>query len=125
MKVKMVSILVEDPASAHTYYTEVLGFKSHTFMPDHQLAIVMAPDDETATVILEPVSYDYVRTFKNEIYKAGLPYIIFDSKDVQADYEALVAKGVTFKKEPKTDEWGTSAILDDQHGNYIQIHQDL
>jgi len=125
MKVKMVSILVEDPVSAHAFYTEVLGFKSHTYMPDHQLAIVIAPDDETATVILEPVSHDFVRTFKNEIYKMGLPCIIFDSNDVHADYKALAAKGVIFKKEPKTDEWGTSAILDDQHGNFIQIHQDL
>ncbi len=124
MKLKMASIIVEDPISAHAFYTEVLGFKSHTFMPDHQLAIVMASEDKTATVILEPVSYDYVRTFKNEIYKAGLPCIIFEVEDVQAQYDALVAKGVSFKQAPKTTDWGTSAIFDDQQGNYIQIHKD-
>jgi len=124
MKLKMASILVEDPISAHEFYTEVLGFKSHTFMPDHQLAIVMASDDNTATIILEPVSHDYVRNFKTKIYQAGLPCIIFEVDDVQAHYDALIEKGVNFRQPPKTTEWGTSIILDDQHGNYIQLHKD-
>ena len=40
------------------------------------------------------------------------------------EYERLIALGVQFKKEPKTDDWGTSAIFDDTCGNWIQIHED-
>ena len=64
------------------------------------------------------------KNFQTAVYEAGLPCIIFGAKDVQAEYERLKALGVKFKKEPYTDDWGTSAIFEDGFGNYIQLHQD-
>jgi hypothetical protein len=44
--------------------------------------------------------------------------------DVRAEYERLLAAGVSFKGEPAEDPSGISAVFDDGCGNYIQLHQD-
>ena len=125
MTIKMTSIPVKNPIDAHQYYTEVLGFKSHTFMPEAQLAIVVSSEDpDGTTLLLEPLGSPTYQKLQTEAYEHGMPFIILGSDNVQATYEELKAKGVKFKQEPKTTDWGTSAIFDDTCGNFIQIHQD-
>lgn len=121
----MTGVLVEDPNAALKIYTEKLNFKVHTHMPEMQLAIVVSPEDENGTtLLLEPQGDGFAKDFKEKIYSMGMPYIIMGVDDVQKEYERLLALDVKFKKEPTTDDWGTSAIFDDGCGNYIQIHQD-
>ena len=121
----MTGILVADPNEALKIYTEKLNFKVHTHMPEMQLAIVVSPEDpEGTTLLLEPHGDGFAKDFKDKIYQMGMPSIIMGVDDVQKEYERLVALGIKFKKEPNTDDWGTSAIFDDECGNYIQIHQD-
>ena len=115
---------MNDPLAAFKFYTEVLGFVEKMYMPEMFLAIVASPEDPDGTqILLEPRGNYGSREFFDGIYTAGLPVIIFGSDDVQADYEKLKAKGVVFKQEPTTNQWGTQAIFDDTCGNYIQIHQ--
>jgi predicted enzyme related to lactoylglutathione lyase len=124
MKISLVSVSVNDPLAAFKFYTEVLGFVEKMYMPEMFLAIVASPEDPDGTqILLEPRGNYGSREFFDGIYTAGLPVIIFGSDDVQADYEKLKAKGVVFKQEPTTNQWGTQAIFDDTCGNYIQIHQ--
>jgi predicted enzyme related to lactoylglutathione lyase len=124
MKISLTSVSVNDPLAAFKFYTEVLGFKEKTYMPEMLLAIVVSPEDPDGTaILLEPRGNYGSREFFDGIYNAGLPVIIFGSDDVQTDYEKLKAKGVVFKQEPVKNEWGTQAIFDDTCGNYIQIHQ--
>ena len=125
MKIKMTGIPVQDPNAALKIYTEKLNFKVHTHMPEMQLAIVVSPEDENGTtLLLEPCGDGFAKTYKDTIYNMGMPIIIMGVDSVQKEYERLKELGFTFKSEPKTDDWGTSAIFDDQCGNYIQIHQD-
>jgi hypothetical protein len=44
--------------------------------------------------------------------------------DVQAEYDRLLAAGVTFQGEPAEDFSGISAVFDDGCGNFVQLHQD-
>ena len=44
MRLKMCSIHVKDPASAHEFYTGILGFETLMAMPEHNLFIVKDPD---------------------------------------------------------------------------------
>lgn len=125
MQVKMVSVMVPDPAKAHKFYTEVLGFESYMFDPDNYIAIVkssLAPNG--VTILLEPTEpngIEIAKKFKTEIYKMGMPCISFSSPDIEATAEELKAKGVVFKKEPTVTPWGKEAIFDDDNGNYIQL----
>ena len=126
MKVKMTSILVDNPIEAFKFYTEKIGFKELMYMPDMQLAIVVAPDDpDGVAVMLEPNGMEFSQNFQKEAYERGMPVIVFGSNDIQADYERLKNNGVVFKQEPKKTDWGHIAVFDDTCGNYIQIHQDL
>ena len=125
MKIKMTSILVPDPIKAFKYYTEVLGFQELMYMPEHKLAIVVSPEDPNGTsLLLEPQGDGFAKEYKEIIREKKLPYLVLDAPDVQAKYEEFLTKGVEFLAPPKTDDWGTAAIFDDQQGNYLQIHQD-
>ena len=123
MYLKMTSLPVNDPVKAFKFYTEIIGLKEHTFMPEAQLAIVTSEDCKT-TLLLEPKGDGFYDTFQKEVYQKGYPIIILGSDDVQADYERLKSLGVQFKQEPTKTDWGTVATFDDTFGNYIQIHQD-
>jgi len=124
MKISLTSIPVNNPVEAHKFYTETLGFTSKLFMPEAYLAIVVSPEDPNGTsLLLEPNNSPVYKTFQEEIYKMGMPLIIFGTEDINAEYERLKAKGVVFKKTPTKTDWGIEAILDDTCGNYVQIMQ--
>lgn len=127
MRISMVGVFVEDPVKAFSYYTEVLGFEEVMYVPEHYLAIVKSPLDETGTYLLleptEPGGIEVAKTYKKEIYAMGLPVITFSSDDIFKTVDELKSKGVKFKKEPTETEWGYESIFDDANGNYIQLIQ--
>ncbi|GAA0892935.1 hypothetical protein GCM10009122_26140 [Fulvivirga kasyanovii] len=124
MKIGMTSVFVNNPMEAFKFYTEVLGFVKIMYMPEHYLAIVASAEEpEGTTLLLEPNNSPIAQNYQTELRKAGLPCIVFQTDDIQNDYQRLKELGVEFKKEPTQSEWGTEAIFDDTCGNYIQLHQ--
>lgn len=126
MRLKMCSIHVTDPAAAHTFYTEMLGFDTLMAMPEYNLFIIKDPGAPEGAVglLLEPSENPIGANYMNAVYDAGLPAITFGVPDVWAEYARLLAAGVPFRGEPTEDPSGTSAVFDDGCGNYIQLHQD-
>jgi predicted enzyme related to lactoylglutathione lyase len=125
MKIKMASILVNDPNEAFKFYTEVLGFAKLVHMPEANLAIVVSPEEPNGTgLLLEPNDNPIAKPFQQGIFDQGLPIITFGVNDVRQEYERLKALGVVFTQEPTTTEWGTTAVFNDTCGNLIQLHQD-
>lgn len=125
MRVKMCSIHVDDPASAHAFYTGALGFTDLLVSREHNLYIVRSADPRSDVGLLlepsdNPIAADYMRGLRN----AGIPVIVFGVPDVAAEFERLSALGVQFTSEPETGPSGTSATFDDTCGNLIQIHED-
>ena len=124
MKIALVSIFVSDPMKAHTYYTEVLGFTSRLYMPEHYLAIICSPEDPNGVgVLLEPNQNPIASNYQDALWKANLPCMVFGTDNIQGDYERLKAKGVVFRKEPVKTQWGTETVFEDGFGNLIQLHQ--
>lgn len=124
MKISLVSIFVNDPIAAFKFYTETLGFVEKMYVPEMYLAIVASPEDPDGTqVLLEPNSNLGTKAYFDGIYSAGLPVIVFGTKDIHKDYERLRGLGVKFKKEPTTTDTGIEAIFDDTCGNLIQLYQ--
>ncbi|HEY3573486.1 MAG TPA: VOC family protein [Arthrobacter sp.] len=125
MRLKMCSIHVQDPAAAHSFYTETLGFDTLMAMPEHNLFIVRDPGASgTVGLLLEPSDNPVASAYSKGLYDAGIPAIVFGAPDVRAEYERLSAAGVQFRGEPAEDPSGLSAVFDDGCGNYIQLHQD-
>ena len=122
----MCSIHVKDPAAAHTFYTETLGFETLMAMPEHNLFIIKDPgaDDSSVGLLLEPSDNPIGADYMNAVHDAGMPAIVFGVPDVRAEYERLLAAGVQFKGEPAEDPSGISAVFEDGCGNLVQLHQD-
>lgn len=124
MNIKLTSIFVHDPVTAHQYYTEILGFQSFMFMPEARMAIIVSPEDPAGTaLLLEPNENPIAKTYQESLYKANIPVMVFGTKDMDAEYEKLQAKGVVFRSTPVKNDWGSEVVLEDTCGNLIKIHQ--
>jgi predicted enzyme related to lactoylglutathione lyase len=120
----MTSVFVNDPLKAHTYYTEVLGFASRLYMPEHWMAIVTSPEEpDGVALLLEPNQNPIAKNYQEGLYNSNIPCIVFGTNDIQAEYEKLKQKGVVFRNEPKKTEWGIVTMFEDTFGNLIQLHQ--
>lgn len=125
MNIGMVSVFVSNPNEAIKFYTEVLGFIPKMHMPEMYLAIVAAADQPDGTqLLLEPNQNPIAKNYQEALYKAGLPPMVFGTKDIQGEYQRLKAKGVVFRGEPKRSDFGWDVLFEDTFGNLIQLHQD-
>lgn len=123
MHIAMTNVYVNDPLEAFQFYTQVLGFVEHTYMPEHGLAIVTAPEVPDTALLLEPNQNPLASAYQKAVYDAEMPAIVFGTADIRQEYARLIARGVVFRGEPETTEWGTSAVFEDTCGNLIQLHQ--
>jgi catechol 2,3-dioxygenase-like lactoylglutathione lyase family enzyme len=126
MRIVVTSVLVDDQAKAHRFYTEVLGFvtKNDIDLGGARWLTVVSPDDPDGTeLLLEPDGHPAAKPFKAALVEDGIPYTSFGVGDCQAEYERLVALGVAFTQPPTQMGPVTTAVFDDTCGNLIQMAQ--
>ena len=124
MRINLASVLVDDQARALDFYTRVLGFEKKTDIPmgEHRWLTVVGRDQpDGPELVLEPDQHPAAKTFKAALVTDGIPFTSFAVDDVAAEYERLVALGVTFTQPPVDHGPVTTAVLDDTCGNLIQI----
>jgi catechol 2,3-dioxygenase-like lactoylglutathione lyase family enzyme len=109
---KFVSIPVRDQDASLKFFTEKLGFKVATdqFFNEKQRWIeLLIPGAETGLVLFTPEGHE------NRV--GDFQPLSFWCDDVFATAKTMKSKGVEFEKEPKKENWGTSAIFKDVDGN--------
>ena len=124
MRIHLTSVLVDDQEKALQFYTETLGFVKKTDVPvgEHRWLTVVSPEDPDGTeLVLEPDAHPAVGPFKRALVEDGIPFTSFAVDDVAAEYERLVALGVTFTQPPTEMGEVATAVLDDTCGNLIQL----
>ena len=124
MRINVTSVLVDDQAKALAFYTDVLGFVKKTDLPAggaRWLTVVSPEAPDGVELLLEPDAHPAARPFKEALVADGMPYTSFAVDDVQAEFDRLVAKGVTFVQPPTPMGPVTTAVFDDTCGNLIQI----
>jgi catechol 2,3-dioxygenase-like lactoylglutathione lyase family enzyme len=124
MRINVTSVFVDDQAKALAFYTDVLGFVKKTDVPagEHRWLTVVSPDaPDGVELLLEPDAHPAARPFKEALVADGMPFTSFAVDDVQAEFDRLSAKGVTFVQLPTEMGPVTTAVLDDTCGNLIQI----
>ena len=124
MKINVMSVMVDDQASALRFYTEVLGFVKKTEIPlgQHAWLTVVSPEDPDGTELsLEPDEHPAARPFKQALVEDGIPFTSFAVDDVAAEYDRLIGQGVRFTQPPTDMGTVTTAVFDDTCGNLIQI----
>ena len=124
IRVKLMSILVNDQNRARRFYTDVLGFRIKHDIPVGEAAwlTLVAPDDgEGVELLLEPSGHPAAVALQQALYKDSIPLAQLYTEDVAAEFERLKVKGVAFKGEPKTMGPTKYADFDDTCGNLIRL----
>ena len=134
MKIANAQLWVHDQEEALAFYTEKLGMEVRVDvtlpeMGDFRWLTVSPPGQEDFSIVLmaipgEPVmtaeSAEQVRT----VMAMGFAGTVFlTTEDCQADYEALVARGVEFTEAPEERPYGIDAGFRDPSGNAIRLTQ--
>ena len=127
MRVTGVSVPVLDQAKALEFYTETLGFVKKLDIPlgegNRWLTVISKEQPDGPEILLEPapLHFEPAKVFQKALFDAGIPWTQFEVDDVQAEYDRLIEKGVTFQTKPT--EMGTVklVVFEDTCGNKIQL----
>jgi predicted enzyme related to lactoylglutathione lyase len=126
MKIKVMSLYVDDQSKALRFYTEVLGFtKKIDFSqgPYRWLTVVSPEEPEGAELQLALNNHPAAKTYQQAMFEQGQPAAMFFTDDVKGDYERIKARGAEFTMPPTDVTGSTIAKLNDGCGNVIQVTQ--
>lgn len=127
MKIKLVSIHVDDQNKAAEFYGEILGFnKKHDIDVGggfRWLTFVSSDGHDDVELVLEPNANPVAKAYQEGLLKQGIPATAFEVDDVDAEHARLAARGVVFFSEPKQQGPVKLAVFADTCGNLIQIYQ--
>ena len=126
MKIALTSVLVNDQAHAHRFYTEVLGFQTKQDVPMGEarwLTVVSPEGSPDIELLLEPTGHPASAPYQKALYDSGVPATAFASTDIRTEYDRLTGLGVVFRSEPMQMGPVTIAMFDDTCGNLIQLFQ--
>lgn len=125
-----VSIYVLDQNSAYDFYVNKLGFVVHTdapMGPDARWLTVTPKEQPGLEIILMAVkpgmgfTEETAKKMRELVAAGTFGFGVFETKNIQATYEELKAKGVEFTKAPTKEFYGTEALFKDDSGNWFSL----
>jgi predicted enzyme related to lactoylglutathione lyase len=110
MKIKVISIHVDDQSKALHFYTEVLGFAKKTDFSQgpYRWLTVASPEEPNGTELQLALNDNpAAKAYQQAIFQQGQPAAMFFTDDVKGDYERIKARGAEFTM-PPTDVTGST-----------------
>jgi predicted enzyme related to lactoylglutathione lyase len=126
MKIKLMSVYVDDQEKALRFYTEVLGFakKADFRQGPYRWVTVASPEDPDGTELQLALNDNpAAKAYQQAMFQQGQPAAMFFSDDCKGEYERIKARGAEFTTAPTDVTGATIAKLNDTCGNLIQITQ--
>ena len=126
MKLKVMTVYVDDQDKALHFYTEVLGFTKKTDFsngPYRWLTVASPEDPEGTELHLASNHNPAAKTYQQAMFQQGQPAVMFFTDNVQADYERMKARGAEFTIPPTDVTASSIAMLKDTCGNLVQVTQ--
>jgi|SRR5277367_1043486 len=126
MKIKVVSIFVDDQNKALRFYTEVLGFAKKTDFSQgpYRWLTVASPEEPNGTELQLALNENpAAKTYQQAIFQQNQPAIMFFTEDIKGDYEKIKGGGAEFTMPPTDVTGSTIAMLKDTCGNIVQLTQ--
>lgn len=134
MKIANAQLWVQDQEEALAFWTEKVGFEVRADvtlpeMGDFRWLTVSPPGQEDVSIVLmavpgEPMIDQVTQAQIRDLAAKGLAGTVFlTTENCQADYEALVARGVEFTEAPEERPYGIDAGFRDPSGNAIRLTQ--
>jgi predicted enzyme related to lactoylglutathione lyase len=125
MKIKLISVYVDDQEKALRFYTDVLGFvkKADVTQGGYRWLTVVSPEDADGTELQLALNDNpAAKAYQQAMFDQGQPAAMFYTDDVEGDYERIKARGAEFTMAPtEVTPVSTIAMLNDTCGNLIQI----
>ena len=131
-KLNHVSFFVLNQDSAYDFYVNKLGFKVHTdapMGPGMRWLTVCPPDQPELEITLMAIEDGMMfkkgaaEQMRELVKKGTFGFGVFECNDLNATYEELKTKGVTFKKPPTKEFYGFEALFVDDSGNWFSLGQ--
>jgi predicted enzyme related to lactoylglutathione lyase len=126
MKIKLLTVYVDDQEKALRFYTAVLGFAKKMDVsqgPYRWLTLASAEEPDGAQLQLERNDNPAASAFQQARFQQGQPAAMFYTDDIQRDYERMKAAGAQITMPPTKVTGSTIAMVNDTCGNLIQIAQ--
>jgi len=126
MKIKIMSLYVDDQDKALRFYTEVLGFAKKTDFsqgPYRWLTLVSPEDPDGTELQLALNNNPAAQTYQQAMFQQSQPAAMFFTNDIKADFERIKARGAEFTMPPTDVTASIIAMLKDTCGNLIQLTQ--
>lgn len=126
MRIKLISIFVDDQDKALRFYTDVLGFRKKQDFPvggARWITVVSPEGPDDLELVLEPNGHPAASAYQSALRKDGIPITAFESMAIHSEVQRLKDRGVVFTMEPTVAGNVTLAIFSDTCGNLIQVYQ--
>lgn len=126
MKLKLTSLYVEDLERALRFYTEVLGFekKADFSQGTYRWLTIVSPEARDGIELqLALNDNSAAKAYQQAMFEQGQSIIMFNTDDIQADYERSTSLGAEFTMPPTDVTGSTIAMLNDTCGNLVQLTQ--
>lgn len=126
MKIKVMSVYVDDQEKALRFYTEILGFikKNDFSQGPYRWLTVASPEEPSGTELhLALNNNPAAKAYQQAMFQQCQLAAMFFTDDVKSDYERMKARGAEFTMPPTDVTGSTIAMLNDTCGNRVQLTQ--
>ena len=115
-----IALVVRDYDEAIEFYTKKLHFTlvEDTYQPeqDKRWVVVAPPGSIGTTLLLAKAAKPEQEPFVGN-QAGGRVFLFLNTDDFWRDYNAMVARGIKFVREPKQEIYGLVAVFEDLYGN--------
>jgi predicted enzyme related to lactoylglutathione lyase len=126
VKLKVMSVYVDDQEKALRFYTEVLGFTKKTDFSNgpYRWLTVASPEEPDGTELQLALNNNpAAKAYQQAMFQQGQPVVMFFTDDVKGDYERTKSRGAEFTMPPTDVTASIIATLKDTCGNLVQLSQ--
>lgn len=118
-KIGYIALVVREYDEAIRFFSEKLGFvlMEDTFLGGEKRWVLMEPPNSTGTQLLLARAAGPEQETRVGNQTGGRVFLFLHTDDFWRDYNAFVARGVVFRRQPKEEPYGTVAVFEDLYGN--------
>src|SRR5687768_18616989 len=114
-----IALVVDDYDEAIQFYTKKLNFtlKEDTVLSETKRWVIVAPPGSDGCSLLLAKAANDEQKVRVGNQTGGRVFLFLHTDDLQRDYQNMKEQGISFVREPATEEWGTVAVFKDLYGN--------
>lgn len=126
-RIKLLVLLVHDQQEAFDFYTEKLGFQTHTdasFGEGNRWLTICLPEQPDVEIALSPATNEDTKSRVGNQLDADNALFGIVTEDIKADIASLKAKGVEMASDLIEEPYGKFVFFKDLYGNRLYLSEE-